>query len=213
MPSLYALKPRFQALLRPGVVRLYRAGVTANQVTLFACTVSVLLGLLLYVCDVSTAWFALIPVWMLLRMACNAIDGMLAREHAQQTPLGAFLNELSDVVSDAALILPFARVAPFDPFWIALVVVLAALTEFAGALGPNVGASRRYDGPVGKSDRALLFGVLGLYIAWAGPLPDAAYWVMPALAMLLAWTTVNRVRKALIEIDRPAGQTQEGHQP
>lgn len=44
MPSIYQLKPAFQNLLRPGVERLYARGVTANQVTLAAAVVSVLLG-------------------------------------------------------------------------------------------------------------------------------------------------------------------------
>jgi len=38
--SIYALKPKFQNLLRPLVRRLYNRGVTANQVTLAACAVS-----------------------------------------------------------------------------------------------------------------------------------------------------------------------------
>lgn len=36
MISIYALKPKFQNLLRPSVVRLAARGVTANQVTLAA---------------------------------------------------------------------------------------------------------------------------------------------------------------------------------
>ncbi len=65
------------------------------------------------------------------------------------------------MLSDAALYLPFALVAPFSPFWVGTVIVLAGLSEFTGALGPTVGASRRYDGPLGKSDRAFVFGALG----------------------------------------------------
>ena len=30
-----------------------------------------------------------------------------------------------------------------------------------------VGASRRYDGPMGKSDRAFVFGALGLWVGLA----------------------------------------------
>jgi len=37
MMSIYALKPKFQNLLRPLVRALYNRGVTANQVTLAAC--------------------------------------------------------------------------------------------------------------------------------------------------------------------------------
>ena len=42
--SLYQLKPRFQALLRPLVARLAAAGVTANGVTCAAMLVSLGLG-------------------------------------------------------------------------------------------------------------------------------------------------------------------------
>ncbi|MDP9898302.1 CDP-alcohol phosphatidyltransferase family protein [Variovorax ginsengisoli] len=201
--SIYELKPRFQALLRPLVLRLHRAGVTANQVTIAACGLSVALGLWLFFAAPPLGAFALVPLWMFLRMAFNAIDGMLAREHHQQSALGAFLNELTDVVSDAALYLPFALVLPFSPFWVGTVIVLAGLSEFTGALGPTVGASRRYDGPLGKSDRAFVFGALGLYVALGGPLPAWTAWLMPLLALLVAWTIVNRVRRALAEISGP----------
>jgi len=197
--SIYELKPRFQALLRPLVGRLARAGVTANQVTVAACVVSVALGLWLFFGRPGRWAFALIPLWMFLRMALNAIDGMLAREHGQKSALGAFLNELTDVISDAALYAPFALVAPFSGFWVGAVIVLAGLSEFAGALGPTVGASRRYDGPMGKSDRAFVFGALGLYVALGWPLAGWAAWLMPLLAALVAWTIANRIRRALAE--------------
>lgn len=198
--SFYQFKPRFQSLLRPLVQSLFRLGVTANQVTLLACGASVALGLALYALPaLASAWFALIPAWMLLRMALNAIDGMLAREHGQQSVLGAYLNELTDVVSDAALYLPFARIAPFDPLGIGLLVLLAALSEMAGLQGLTVGASRRYDGPMGKSDRAFVFGALGLGVAAIGTLPGWVAWVLPAMLLLTAWTTVNRVRAGVAE--------------
>ncbi len=197
--SIYELKPRFQALLLPLVARLYTLGVTANQVTLAACAVSVVLGLWLFFAPVGRGAFALVPLWMFVRMAFNAVDGMLAREFGQKSALGAFLNELTDVLSDAALYLPFALVAPFGGFWVGTVIVLAGLSEFAGALGPTVGASRRYDGPLGKSDRAFVFGALGLYVALGGPLPAWAALLMPLLALLVGWTTCNRVRRALAE--------------
>ena len=200
MPSIYELKPRFQSLLRPLVQRLHAAGVTANAVTVAACVVSLALGLGLFFAPVSRAVFAWIPLWMFLRMAFNAIDGMLAREHGQKSALGAFLNELTDVAADAALFLPFARVAPLDAFWVGAVIVLAGLSEFAGALGPTVGASRRYDGPLGKSDRAFLFGALGLAVDCTEALPGWTAVLMPLAAALTAWTIANRVRRALAEI-------------
>ena len=48
--TIYDLKPKFQALLRPYVEQLFTKGITANQVTLFALLLSIAVGglLLLY---------------------------------------------------------------------------------------------------------------------------------------------------------------------
>jgi CDP-diacylglycerol--glycerol-3-phosphate 3-phosphatidyltransferase len=195
--TLYAVKPRFQALLRPLVARLAAAGVNANQITVTAAVGSV-------ICAAVVAWFAarpaifvLIPAWLFARMALNAADGMLAREFGQESQLGFYLTEIADVVSDAALYAPFALVAPFGPFGIGLVIVLSLLTEFAGVLAAAAGTARRYDGPMGKSDRAVVFGALGLWIAVAGVLPSWIRWLVPVLVIVLALTTVNRIYRAL----------------
>jgi len=197
--SIYALKPRFQSLLRPMTAALARAGVTANQVTLAGCVVSLAVAILVAWRSDERWPFLLVPLWMFLRMAFNAIDGMLAREFGQKTRLGAYLNELTDVVSDSALYLPFALIAPFSVWTVGAVVLLAAISEYAGVLGLMVGASRRYDGPMGKSDRAFVFGALGLWIGVASPLPAWAAYVMPVVAVALVVTIVNRVRRGLAE--------------
>lgn len=204
MLSIYQLKPRFQNLLRPGVQRLFDRGVTANQVTLAAGIVSLLLGVLLAV-FISHVWlFALIPLWMLLRMALNAVDGMLAREFGQQSKLGAYLNELCDVIADSALYLPFALLPGVSPLLVVLVVLFAVISEYAGVLGPMVGAGRRYDGPMGKSDRAFILGVLatGIALGWL-----TALWINGVLALvaaLLVYTLINRVRQGLKEVQHNA---------
>jgi CDP-diacylglycerol---glycerol-3-phosphate 3-phosphatidyltransferase len=199
MISIYELKPRFQALLRPLVVLLDRMGVSANAVTLFAMSISCALGILLYVSP-APQLFLLLPLWMFLRMAFNAVDGMLAREFGHKSPLGAYLNELTDVVSDAALYLPFVLIAPFGWGSVASVIFLSGLSEMTGALGPMVGTGRRYDGPMGKSDRAFVFGALGLWLGIAGGLPQWAFWIMPAVSLLILLNIVNRIRNGLKQI-------------
>jgi len=198
MLTLYSLKPRFQALLRPLVVRMAAAGITANQVTVLAAAVSVLVGGWITWADNRLAFLAL-PAWYLVRMGLNAVDGMLAREFGQKSTLGAYLNEMGDIVADAALVVPFALVTPFAPAWVFALIFLAGLSEYAGVTGPLAGASRRYDGPLGKSDRALAFGVLGTWIGIGGPLPPWTAWIMPLLALLLAVTAINRVRSGVAE--------------
>lgn len=198
--SIYDLKPKFQNLLRPLVIKLEQRGVTANQVTLTACAISVILGLILTALSEYHWLFVLIPIWLFVRMALNAIDGMLAREFNQKSRLGGYLNEITDVVSDAALYLPFAFISPFDALQIGLIIWLSALTEFCGVLGQVQGKTRRYDGPLGKSDRAFLFGVLGLVYVFVPTLPDFLYGLLWVDIILLIVTCVNRVKSGLAEV-------------
>jgi CDP-diacylglycerol--glycerol-3-phosphate 3-phosphatidyltransferase len=198
-PGVYGLKPRFQSLLRPLVGWLAGVGVRANQVTVFACVLSVALGVFLLTSQDPHLFF-LLPAVLLIRMALNAADGMLAREFGQSTKLGVYLNELADVVSDIFLYLPFAHLHGLSPFWIWNVVVLAVVTEMAGTVAVMAGASRRYDGPMGKSDRALIFGAMGLWVGFAGGLPAPVASLFPrAMVVLLVLTVVNRVHKGLQE--------------
>ena len=199
--SLYTLKPRFQALLRPSVRTLHGFGVTANQVTVAACAASVGLGATLAAAAQSghLSWFLLLPIGLLLRMALNAIDGMLAREFAQSSTLGAYLNELCDMVSDAALYLPFALLPDQSPALTILVILLANLAEMAGVLWIPPTSTRRNDGPMGKSDRALVFGVLGLLVGMGVAAAPWLSWVLAIVALLLVSTVANRVRRGIAD--------------
>ncbi len=199
MPSVYDLKPAFQNLLRPLVAALARMGVTANQVTLLAVLLSCAAGAALWL-QPGAGWpLLLIPAVLFARMALNAIDGMLAREHDMQTALGAILNELGDVFSDAALYLPFAALAGVSAHWVVLLVLLAVISEMTGVVAVQIGASRRYDGPMGKSDRAVLFGAIALLAGLGVPLPWLDYVFIAALLLSLL-TIFNRARGALREL-------------
>jgi CDP-diacylglycerol--glycerol-3-phosphate 3-phosphatidyltransferase len=200
--TIYAAKSRFQSLLRPTVRALHASSITANQVTLFACLASIAIGAVLLFA--ARIWFMVVPVWMFVRMALNAVDGMLAREFGQKSPLGAYLNEITDVVSDAALYLPFAFVPPFDWRSTGAVIFAAALSEMTGVVAVMAGASRRYDGPMGKSDRAFVFSLLAIWIASVSALPSWADFLMWAIAAAAALTIVNRVRGGLRELSESA---------
>lgn len=200
MPSIYDLKPAFQGLLRPIVGKLAGSGVTANQVTAAAMALSIATGAIIALQPDKPEWLLLLPVVLFLRMALNAIDGMLAREHNQKSRLGAVLNELGDVVSDAALYLPLALVPGFSPSLIVLIVLLSLLSEMAGVINQTLGGSRRYDGPLGKSDRAFVFGAVGLVLGLGFSGEGWLNHVLGIALLLLIWTVVNRVRHGLEEL-------------
>ena len=198
--SIYDLKTSFQNVLRPICRKLATYGVTANQVTIAALCLSVATGFSIWLSKGANWSLALVPIVMFVRMALNAIDGMLAREHNMKTDLGAILNELGDVISDTALYLPFAVIPGVSPELIVLVVVLAIISEMSGVLAILIGTQRRYDGPMGKSDRAFVFGLIALLLAFdiqTGPWLQV---LLAAVVLMLLLTIANRTRNALAEI-------------
>jgi len=200
MASVYDLKPAFQGLLRPLCRGLARLGVTANQVTVAAMLLSLATGAFLAARPGARGPLLLVPAVLFVRMALNAIDGMLAREYGMKSALGGLLNELGDVVSDAALYLPLALVPGIEPWAIVIAVLLAALTEMTGVVAVQIGASRRYDGPMGKSDRAFVFGVLCLALGVGARTGWWTDFVLGAILAALVLTVLNRGRKALREV-------------
>jgi CDP-diacylglycerol--glycerol-3-phosphate 3-phosphatidyltransferase len=198
--TIYQLKPAFQNLLRPLCRTLAGRGITANQVTVAALLMSLVAGATIWLSDGARWALALLPIVLLLRMALNAVDGMLAREHAMKSDLGAILNELGDVFSDAALYLPLAAVPGLSPALVVMIVLLAVVSEMTGVLAVLIGAERRYDGPMGKSDRAFAFGLLALLLAFGIPTGLWLHLVLAAIPLLLALTIINRARRALAEV-------------
>lgn len=191
MASLYDLKPAFTARLAPLADRLAAAGIGPDALTLAALTLALAAGLAMAWLAPSPAALWLLPAASLLRIPLNALDGLIARRHGLATRRGALLNELGDVLADVALYLPLALFAPFSPPLVVLFVVGAVLSEFTGVAVWAIAGERRYDGPMGKADRALLTGLLavlavfGLLPAW---LADAAL----GLALLALVPTMAR---------------------
>jgi CDP-diacylglycerol--glycerol-3-phosphate 3-phosphatidyltransferase len=171
-------------------------------VTLAAIILSLALGLALSVTGGNRLVLLLVGPVLFLRMALNAVDGMLAREHDQISREGMILNETGDVISDSAIIASLiVALAPFGASAAPLIlfVFMAILGEFVGILGPQVGSIRRYDGPMGKSDRALLIGLVTFCLAVGVP---GGFWldvVFVAAALLAALGARNRAVRALKE--------------
>jgi CDP-diacylglycerol--glycerol-3-phosphate 3-phosphatidyltransferase len=201
MASIYDLKPAFQRTLEPLLTLLIRWRVTPNQVTWAALLLSLAGGLALCLWGLEHREVLLImPLILFVRMALNALDGMLARRRNLSTPAGEVLNEVGDIVSDALLYTPLVLFV--GPGWIAvalvlLMVFLAQMTEFCGVLAKSMTGQRRYDGPMGKSDRAFLIGLycLLLYL-WPVLLP-ASIGLFALIDLLLLVSCRNRLQPAL----------------
>ncbi|NVK75626.1 MAG: CDP-alcohol phosphatidyltransferase family protein [Oceanospirillaceae bacterium] len=199
MSSVYQLKPKFQALLRPMVNRLAQWGVTANQVTVAALGLSALASAYILSVPYSPAALLVLPLVWLMRMALNAIDGMLAREHQQQSALGCFLNEACDLVSDVILFLPFLLLPQLSLVVALGVLFIFLLTEFIGLIAPQIGASRRYDGPMGKSDRAFYLSLFIIALFFFPTLAAYSNAIFSLLGILAIVTVIKRTQNAIKE--------------
>lgn len=159
MISTYKIKPKFQAFLLPVLKFLHRCGVTANAITWSAIMLSLATGVLCFFYP-SKLMLVIIPISLFVRMALNALDGMMARIYQMQSKKGEILNELGDVVSDFILFYPAGKLFNINPHLLIAFLFLSLVNEYVGVLGKAVSGERRYEGPMGKSDRAFVVGLL-----------------------------------------------------
>jgi CDP-diacylglycerol--glycerol-3-phosphate 3-phosphatidyltransferase len=197
IPSTYNLKPAFQRLLMPAMQALRRWGISPNALTWMAIAWSGALGWMFVQGFDDPRWYFAIAAGLLLRMVLNALDGMMARHFEMTSTAGAFLNELGDVVSDALVMWPLALLPGVHPGWVGGLLWLSALNEMTGVLGGWLKGERRYEGPMGKSDRTLVWGLFCLLL---GAGVAVIQWVEQGIAVVmvcLVLSTFIRIRKAL----------------
>ncbi|MBP1167191.1 MAG: CDP-alcohol phosphatidyltransferase family protein [Chryseobacterium culicis] len=199
MISVYKLKPKFQQLLTPVLLFFHRNKITANQITISSILLSVVIGILFWNADISKWFFLSLPVGLLLRMALNALDGMMARKFNQTSKLGEVLNEVGDIVSDVIIFFPLLKFQPESLYLIVVFIVLSIINEIAGVMGKIVGKERRYDGPMGKSDRALILGLYGLLTLFGVNITVVSPYIFGIIIVLLLISTYTRLKKSLNE--------------
>lgn len=162
--STYALKTGFQALLVPVRDWFIRHRISANQVTIATAICCIGYALLLVWPLTRTFCLVLLPLFLLLRMVFNALDGMIAMQTQTKSSLGTVLNEIGDVLSDVFLFGAFIYLLPSDSWpWLVL-IVLCLLIEFV-SLAIHMAIGQRPNlGPFSKSDRALYLGLLSILL-------------------------------------------------
>lgn len=197
MISIYNIKPKFQKLLRPVLVKLHELSVTANQITIASIGLSLIIGVAFWNADNFNWLFLTLPIGLLIRMALNALDGMMAREYNQQSKKGEILNEIGDIISDVFIFFPLLKFEKDHIYLIVTFICLSIINEFSGLIGKVVGGERRYDGPMGKSDRAFVLAIYGLITFFFSYALPYVHWVMMIIILLLIISTLTRLNKAI----------------
>lgn len=198
--SIYEIKPKFQQLLMPIVDWMRKIGMTPNQVTILALLLSIVTGVILSIFHENKWIYILMPIVMFVRMALNAIDGVMAKKYQMKSHLGLLLNELGDVISDLFLFIPFVFIAEDYGIGIMLFISLSIISEMAGVTVQVIGSSRRYDGPMGKSDRAFIIGFISFLIFVHLNIIPYLHFVFYVCSILMLINIYNRITKGLKEV-------------
>lgn len=192
--TIYDLKPAFQNLLRPIVKSLFKIGLTPNQIT----TATFLFSLCYSYCIYTFGgWYLLLtPLFFFLRMALNAIDGILAKEFNLKTTTGVILNEVTDIIADIVLYMSFISHLEYLENVLILFCFLVFLSEFIGLSAFSVNKPRNYAGPLGKSDRAFIFSIIALTLYFY-PSFESFNYIIYLMIILIILTSINRFVKII----------------
>ena len=197
MISVYKLKPKFQKLLQPLLLLLKRMGVSPNHITVFTIIFSIIIGYILFLGIQDRFWFLIVSVGLLLRMMLNALDGMMAKQFNLQSKLGEILNEIGDVISDIAIYFPFIYFESIKSEYVIIFIFLSIINEFCGVLAKLISGTRRYDGPMGKSDRAFLVGVICIIMYFTDSILIYLDYVFIISIFLMLMSSYLRLTKSL----------------
>ncbi len=149
------------------------ARLTANGVSVAGLVAGIAAG----ICFAATAWspqfsdlaWASGGVLVLARGISNLVDGMVAEATGTASPLGAFLNEAPDRISDAAMLIGVGFAMGGDPALGLLASLCALLTAYARVLGGALGQPQSYAGPLDKTNRIYLIAILAFTMAFLPP--------------------------------------------
>lgn len=205
--GLYGIKPRFRQLLIPVADRL--AWLHPDTITTAGLGASVLAFLCLLGALERRWLLLLVPLWLFVRIVCNALDGLVAQRTGKARAFGELLNEGMDRLADVVLLLG-PGMTPWASFPLAALTTIAVLlSSYVGVLGKAVGVEREYGGILGKADRMFWMGLTAI-ISWkTGLLPirvvgfefRSPFDIMLAfflpLAAVTAFQRVQRIRARL----------------
>jgi len=168
--GVYAIKPRFQRLLKPAADALIARRIHPDAINGAGLLLALGMAASFYFAPAWPALYWALPLGAFLRTACNALDGMVARGLGVSSAFGEVQNELLDRLSDAAIFLSLGLSGHCDLRLAAVGTAAILINSYLGILGKAAGGKRVYVGILGKADRMILVGVTGI-VAFFHPIP------------------------------------------
>lgn len=189
--GIYAIKPKFQQVLRPVENILVRLKVHPTYINLFGLLSSFAAALLIYSSPQNLWLLLLVPLSANIRTACNALDGLVARRLKVADDFGEVLNEFIDRVSDAAIFTSILLLSSTNTNLALVAVVTILLNSYLSILSKAAGGSRQYGGVMGKADRMIYISIAAVIIYIT---KDQTYWDY-FLMFILAGTLITLLQR------------------
>lgn len=139
------------------------------------------------------------------RLLANMLDGMVAVESGRASALGELFNEIPDRISDP-LILIGAGYAVGGGAELGYIAAACALfVAYIRAIGANVGAGQRFEGPMAKPHRMFVLTLVSVYcglapMSWQPIHTSSGMGVMAAGLIIVIGGCVATVWRRLIRI-------------
>jgi CDP-diacylglycerol--glycerol-3-phosphate 3-phosphatidyltransferase len=195
---LYKQKGNFQKVIR------WMAGswMTANMATAAGCLFILLISASLYLgltADHLRFLLLLAPLFLVLRMAMNALDGMLSREQGTGSVAGEIWNEALDILGDTISYGALYFVPDGPRASLVVFILLAWAAEFFGVLGKGMpGGIRRHETVLGgKPDRAVWIGLLAVILYFRPGFLAWAWAYLSVASVFVGLTSLIRIRKTI----------------
>jgi CDP-diacylglycerol---glycerol-3-phosphate 3-phosphatidyltransferase len=189
--GIYAIKPKFQNALRPVAGLFIKIQIHPTYINLLGLMISLLMAFSLFMASTIPAAYWVLPVGAFLRTACNALDGMVARGLNVSSAVGEVYNEFMDRISDAAIFF-CVGLSHHGEIALAFAATIAILiNSYLGIIGKAAGGSRVYIGLIGKADRMILLGAMGIISFFTFSI---LYWNI-FLIMILSGTCISMIQR------------------
>jgi phosphatidylglycerophosphate synthase len=191
----------------PLALSLARRGVTPNAISMLGLVAGLASGALLAITPQVTGDALARGVWLLavasiaLRGACNILDGVMAVETGQSTPVGLLWNEVPDRITDAATLIGAGYALGGEPALGWSAALMATLVSYARIQCRVAGAPMDYCGPMAKPMRMIIVALAALWMAaapaaWISSPSMHAHGVMAlALAVVVVGGSVTLARR------------------
>ena len=115
----------------------------------------------------------------------------------EKSKKGEILNEVGDIISDTAIYFPLILFETLDIKLAIIFITLAIINEFCGLLAKVLSGNRRYDGPMGKSDRAFLIGLVCIIYYFTNKIDPYMNTIIFVASILMIISSYLRLTKSI----------------